>query len=132
VLARQKQEARALAADEVIATDTDDEIETLPQLDGIADTVGEPLVAKLIGKLKPGGILGSVLGRPKSAEGKQIRVEAVLAHPDPPLLERLAVAVRDHRLEIPIARTFRLRDAAEAQALAERGGVDGKIVLLPQ
>jgi NADPH:quinone reductase-like Zn-dependent oxidoreductase len=131
VLARQKPKALSLGADRIIATDSDDEIQGLPELDAIADTVGEPLVAKLIEKLRPGGTLGSVLGRPKSAEGKQIRVEAILAHPDAMLLHRLADAVRKGELDIPVARTFSLKDAAQAQALAEQGGVDGKIVLLP-
>jgi len=131
VLARQKPKALSLGADRIIATDSDDEIQGLPELDAIADTVGEPLVAKLIEKLRPGGTLGSVLGRPKSAEGKQIRVEAILAHADAMLLHRLADAVRKGELDIPVARTFSLKDAAQAQALAEQGGVDGKIVLLP-
>ena len=131
VLARQKPKALSLGADRIIATDSDDEIQGLPELDAIADTVGEPLVAKLIEKLRPGGTLGSVLGRPKSAEGKQIRVEAILAHADAMLLHRLADAVRKGELDIPVARTFSLKDAAQAQALAEQGGVDGKVVLLP-
>jgi NADPH:quinone reductase-like Zn-dependent oxidoreductase len=131
VRASQKDRAASLGADQVIATDSDQEIESLPPLDAIADTVGQGLIEKLIEKLKPGGTLGSVLGKPRAAEGRDIRVEAVLAHPDPELLRRLAEAVRDHQLEIPVARTFSLKEAGEAQALAERGNVDGKIVLVP-
>ena len=127
----QKEEAKSLGADQIVATDRDEEIAALPQLDAIADTVGHGLIEKLIGKLKRGGILGSVLGAPKAAEGKDVRVEAVLSHPDAALLRRLAEAVRDRKLEIPIARKFSLKDAGEAQALSERGGVDGKIVLIP-
>jgi NADPH:quinone reductase-like Zn-dependent oxidoreductase len=127
----QKEEAKSLGADQIVATDRDEEIAALPQLDAIADTVGHGLIEKLIGKLKRGGILGSVLGAPKAAEGKDVRVEAVLSHPDAALLRRLAEAVRDQKLEIPIARKFSLKDAGEAQALSERGGVDGKIVLIP-
>ena len=47
----------------------------MPQLDAIADTVGHDLIGKLLPKLKRGGILGSVLGKPKAAEDKDIRVD---------------------------------------------------------
>jgi NADPH:quinone reductase-like Zn-dependent oxidoreductase len=71
------------------------------------------------------------VGKPKAAEGKNIRVEAVFSHPDRALLHKLAEAVRSRALVIPIARQFSLRAAGEAQTLSERGGIDGKIVLVP-
>ena len=106
-------------------------IASLPALDAIADTVGGHLIGKLIPKLKQGGVLGSVLGKPKAAEGRDIRVEAVLSHPNPALLRRLAEAVRSGALLIPIGRQFRLSEAGEAQTLSERGSIEGKIVLVP-
>ena len=111
--------------------DSDDEIASLPALNAIADTVGGPLIGKLIPKLAPGGTLGSVLGKPKAAEGRDIRDEAVLSHPDASLLRKLAEAVRSRALVIPVAREFSLRDAGEAQTLSERGSINGKIVLVP-
>jgi NADPH:quinone reductase-like Zn-dependent oxidoreductase len=131
VLSAQKEAARALGADQIVATDRDDEIASLPTLDAIADTVGGQLIGKLIPKLKQGGVLGSVLGKPKAAEGRDIRVEAVLSHPDAALLHRLAEAVRSGALVIPIARQFSLSEAGEAQTLSERGSIEGKIVLVP-
>jgi NADPH:quinone reductase-like Zn-dependent oxidoreductase len=131
VLSAQKEAARALGADQIVATDRDDEIASLPTLDAIADTVGGQLIGKLIPKLKQGGVLGSVLGKPKAAEGRDIRVEAVLSHPDAALLHRLAEAVLSGALVIPIARQFSLSEAAEAQTLSERGSIEGKIVLVP-
>ena len=131
VLLVQKEAAQSLGADQVVATDRDDEIASLPTLDAIADTVGGHLIGKLIPKLKPGGVLGSVLGKPKAAEGRGIRVEAVLSHPDPALLHRLAEAVLSGALGIPIARQFRLSEVGEAQTLSERGSIEGKIVLVP-
>jgi len=47
----QKDEARSLAADQVIAIDDDREIATLPELDAIADTVDGDVIGKLIPKL---------------------------------------------------------------------------------
>jgi hypothetical protein len=43
----------------------------------------------------------------------------------------MADAVRDGNLIIPIARRMRLSEAGEAQALAEKGSLGGKILLIP-
>jgi NADPH:quinone reductase-like Zn-dependent oxidoreductase len=128
---RQKRQAQTLGADRVIAIDLDSEIQSLPDLDAIADTVDGEVIGKLIAKLKPGGILGSVLGIPKAAEGKDIRVEAFSVQPNPTALARLAEAVRKGNLSIPVVKTFKLSEAADAQRLAEEGKVEGKIVLIP-
>jgi NADPH:quinone reductase-like Zn-dependent oxidoreductase len=85
----------------------------------------------VIPKLKPTGVLGSVLGKPKEAEGKSIRVEAFTASPNAALLREMADAVRDGKLIIPIARRMKLSQAGEAQQLAETGGAGGKILLIP-
>jgi NADPH:quinone reductase-like Zn-dependent oxidoreductase len=42
----------------------------------------------------------------------------------------MAEAVRDGKLVIPISRKLPLSEAAEAQAVAEKGGI-GKILLVP-
>ena len=128
---RQKRQAQALGADQVIAIDSDFEIHSLPDLDAIADTVDGEVIGKLIAKLKPGGVLGSVLGKPKAAEGIDIRVEAFSVQPNPTVLARLAEAVRKGNLRIPVVKTFKLSEAAAAQKLAEEGKVEGKIVLIP-
>lgn len=128
---RQKKEAASLHADRVVAIDSDSEIRSLPDLDAIADTVGGEVIAKLIPKLKRGGVLGSVLGKPKAAEGKDIRVEAFSSRPNPQNLRKLAEAVRDREFQIPVVKKFKLSQAGDAQKLAEQGKVDGKIVLIP-
>jgi NADPH:quinone reductase-like Zn-dependent oxidoreductase len=131
VRSSQRDEARSLGASQVIAIDDEDEIAGLPELDAIGDTVDHDVIGKLIPKLKEGGILGSVLGKPKEAEGRNIRVEAFMATPDPSLLRQMADAVRDGKLVIPIAKRMKLSDAGEAQQLAEAGSVGGKILLIP-
>jgi NADPH:quinone reductase-like Zn-dependent oxidoreductase len=131
VRARQKQTAQALGAAQIVALDSDDEISALPQLDAIADTVNGEVIGKLLPKLKRGGALGSVLGKPKGAEGKDIRIEAFMVQADAARLGRMAAAVRSGKLVIPIARTFRLNEATAAQQLAENGPIDGKVVLVP-
>jgi NADPH:quinone reductase-like Zn-dependent oxidoreductase len=131
VKTEQKEEANSLGVDQVVGIDNPKDIDELPELDAIADTVDQEVIGKLISKLKPGGVLGSVLGKPKEAEGKNIRVEAFMATPDASLLRQMADAVRDGKLVIPIARRMRLSEAGEAQTLAEKGSVGGKILLIP-
>lgn len=131
VRARQKQQAQALKAAQIVALDSDDEIRALPELDAIADTLNGEVIEILLLKLKRGGVLGSVLGKPKAAEGKDIRIEAFMVQPNAMRLARMAEAVRSGKLVIPIARKFRLSEAAAAQRLAEAGHVDGKVVLIP-
>jgi NADPH:quinone reductase-like Zn-dependent oxidoreductase len=131
VRGRQKQQAQALKAAQIVALDSADELGALPELDAIADTVGGDVIASLLPKLKPGGVVGSVLGRPKAAEGKDIRIEAFSVQPDAPRLARMAAAVRSGELAIPVAKKFRLAEAAAAQQLAETGHLDGKVVLVP-
>jgi NADPH:quinone reductase-like Zn-dependent oxidoreductase len=127
----QKEEANSLGVDQVVGIDDSKEIAELPELDAIADTVDHDVIGKLIPKLKSGGVLGSVLGKPKEADGKDIRVEAFMAAPDASLLRQMADAVRDGKLVIPIVRKMKLSEAGEAQTLAEKGSLGGKIVLIP-
>jgi NADPH:quinone reductase-like Zn-dependent oxidoreductase len=131
VRTKQKEEARSLAADQVIALDNDEEISKLPELDAIADTLDGELIGRLIPKLKSGGVLGSVVGKPKAAEGKNVRVEAFSANPEAAVLRQMADAVRDRKLTIPIAKKMKLSEAGEAQKLGEKGATGGKILLLP-
>jgi NADPH:quinone reductase-like Zn-dependent oxidoreductase len=127
----QKEKAASLGVDQVVAIDDDGEISALPQLDAIGDTVDHEVIGKLIPKIKGGGVLGSVLGKPKEAEGKNIRVEAFMSTPNAALLREMADAVRDGTLVIPIARRMKLGEAGEAHRLAEAGSLEGKILLIP-
>lgn len=127
----QKEEAASLGAERIVLVDDASAIAELPEVDAIADTVDHDVIGKLLPKLKAGGVLGSVLGKPKEAEGKDIRVEAIVAQPDASLLRQMADAVRDGKLVIPIARRMKLSEAREAHALGEKGSLGGKILLIP-
>ncbi len=131
VLKRQMDEAKTAGADQVVATDDDTAIANLPPLDAVADTVGGRTAEKLIAKIKPGGVFASVVGAPKNAaEYPSVKVVAVFSKFDRKTLELMAEAVRDGKLAIPISRKLPLREAAAAQAAAEKGGA-GKILLVP-
>jgi NADPH:quinone reductase-like Zn-dependent oxidoreductase len=130
VRAGHKAEAAGLGADRVVAIDDEAELAGLPLFDAIADTVGHETIARLLGRLRPGGTLGSVLGEPPEAHGRPIVVRALLAHPDSKRLGELAMAVARGDLKIPIAKRFPLAQAGEAMRLAERGGAGGKVLIV--
>jgi NADPH:quinone reductase-like Zn-dependent oxidoreductase len=131
VRARQLADARALGVSAVLAIDDDEAIAKLGPLDAIADTVGGEVAAKLIAKIKPGGSLGyaSVLPEGTAALNPTVTITRVYAQPDPSKLREFADDVRDGKFTLPIGRRLPLRNAAEAQVLAEKGNI-GKIILL--
>jgi NADPH:quinone reductase-like Zn-dependent oxidoreductase len=126
----QRAEAAKLGANGVVALDDDADIAKLPTLDGVADTVGGEAIKKLYGKIKAGGVIGSVLGEPPGAKDRGLVVHAFMAHPDSAMLERYAKAVAEGRLVIPIAKKMPLAEAGKAQKLAEKGHPGGKVLLL--
>jgi NADPH:quinone reductase-like Zn-dependent oxidoreductase len=130
VLKRQTDEAKTLGADQVVATDDDAAIAKIPPLDAVADTVGGRTAGKLIAKVKPGGVYASVVDPPQNAaQYPSVKVVHVFSKFDRKTLEFMAEAVRDGKLVIPISQKLPLREAAEAQATAEKGGA-GKILLV--
>jgi NADPH:quinone reductase-like Zn-dependent oxidoreductase len=130
VLKRQMDEAKNVGADQMVATDDDTAIANLPPLDGVADTVGGRTAEKLIAKVKPEGVYASVVGVPQNAaEYPSVKAVFVFSKFDRNTLQFMAEAVRDGKLIIPISLKLPLREAAEAQARAEKGGV-GKILLV--
>jgi NADPH:quinone reductase-like Zn-dependent oxidoreductase len=126
----QKQESQLLRADRIIAVDDDAEIGNLEELDGIADTIGGATIEKLLPKLKKGGVLGSVVGKPPAAEKAGIKVAEVYAQPDSKRLAELAEDVREGDLVIPISMRFKLSEIREAHTAAQKGG-SGKVLITP-
>ncbi|HEV2398173.1 MAG TPA: NADP-dependent oxidoreductase [Candidatus Sulfotelmatobacter sp.] len=130
VLKRQIDEAKTVGADQVVATDDDTAIANLPPLDAVADTVGGRTAEKLLAKVKPGGVYASVIGTPQNAgQSPSVKTVFVFSKFDRKTLEFMAEAVRDGKLVIPVSMKLPLSEAAEAQAVAEKGGA-GKILLL--
>jgi NADPH:quinone reductase-like Zn-dependent oxidoreductase len=123
-------EAAKLGVHGVVALDDDRQLETLPALDVLADTVGGATTQKLLGKLKPGARIGTVVGEPAGAKERGFVVSGFLAHPDSKRLGALVAEVAAGRLVIPIAKRFPFADVAKAHELAEKGGV-GKVLLTP-
>ena len=128
---KQMEEALALGALAAIDLGDEEELARVGLIDGVADTVGGKLAPRLLSKVKPGGAFGSVLGPPQDAAlHPLVRVHAMTAKPDPATIVHYGEALRDGRLTIPLERAMPLAEAAEAHAMAEKGGI-GKIVLVP-
>jgi len=129
VLKTQMDEAKAVGADQVVATDDDTAIADLAPLDAVADTVNGKTAEKLIAKVKPGGVYASVVGAPQNAaKYPSVKVAPVFSKFDRKTLVFMAEAVRHGKLVIPISQKLPLSEAAQAQAAAEKSG--GKILLL--
>lgn len=126
---RQMDEARSLGAVEALNIEDTRAIAELGTVDAVADTVNGDAAAALIGKVKPGGFFGSVLGPPRNgALHPTVQVNAIRAHADPKTVAHYAEALRDGKLKLAIDRVLPMSEAAEGHAAAEQGGV-GKIVL---
>jgi NADPH:quinone reductase-like Zn-dependent oxidoreductase len=128
---RKQQIDEALSLGAIAAIDTDDakSIAAIGIVDAVADTVNHDVAAKLIGKVKPGGIFASVLGPPSNAAlHPTVQVNPIMAAPDPKTIVHYGEAIRDGKLKLPIDRLMPLAEAAQAQTIAEKGGI-GKIVL---
>lgn len=130
VRSRQREEAEKLDVDEIVALDDPAEIERLRPVDALADTVNGKTVISLLDKVKPGGVVGTVLSPPLGAKEQGLRVHAIMAHPDPKQLAEIAEAAASGELILPIERRFPLGQAPAAQHVAEAGGV-GKVLLVP-
>ncbi|MGA9527054.1 MAG: NADP-dependent oxidoreductase [Terriglobales bacterium] len=131
VRAMEKEEAAKLAVDGVVAIDSEEDIGQLHDLDAIADTVGGQTIQRLLKTLRKGGVLGSVLGQPEGADKYNIHVEAFMAQSDAPRLSQLADDAARREFSIPIDRTMKLQEIQEAHRLAEKGGLHGKLVVVP-
>jgi NADPH:quinone reductase-like Zn-dependent oxidoreductase len=131
VRARQLAEARALGVADTVAIDDDAAISKLALVDAVADTVGGETAAKLFGRVKNGGNFGyaSVFPPGVSQRNSAVTVTRVFARPDASKVREFADDIRDGKFVLPISHRLPLREAAEAHALAQKGGA-GKIVLI--
>jgi len=128
VRASQRAEAEKLGADEVVAVDED--LGGLKELDAVADAVGHEVIDRLIPHIRKNGVLATVVGKPKSADGRDLQVREVWATTDAPRLEQLAKEIANGEFVIPIAKRFTLAEIRKAHESAEKGAA-GKVLLTP-
>jgi NADPH:quinone reductase-like Zn-dependent oxidoreductase len=130
VRSSQQAEAEKLGVDEVVAVDDERQLNSLNELDAVADTVGRDVIDRLIPHIRKNGILATVIGRPKSADGRDLQVHEVWSEPDAKRMEKLAAELARGEFTIPISKRLKLAEISQAHALAEKGGI-GKIVITP-
>jgi NADPH:quinone reductase-like Zn-dependent oxidoreductase len=122
-------EALSLGATAAIDVADDKAIAALGLVDALADTVGGATATRLLAKVKPGGLVGTIVTPPPDTSlHPTLQLNRIMAVPDPAALLRYAEAVRDGKLKLPIDRLLPLAEAAAGQIAAEKGGI-GKIVL---
>jgi NADPH:quinone reductase-like Zn-dependent oxidoreductase len=130
VRSNQRAEAEKLGVNEVIAVDDENQLSSLNELDAVADTVGREVIDRLIPYIRKNGVLATVVGRPKSADGRDLQVHEVWSEPDPKRVGELARELVRGEFTIPISKRLKLAEIRQAQTLAEKGG-GGKIVITP-
>ena len=115
---------------EAVALDDEESLAKLGKVDAIANTLAGDITDKLIAKVKPGGVFGSVAAMPSDAAlHPTVTANRIMARANAKTVALYAGAVNRRELELPIKRNLRLQDAAAAQELGEKGGIGGKIVM---
>ena len=127
-------EARALGAERAISTDTD--VPADLHVDHVVDTIGGRVAARLCQALVPGGAIITSVTAPSGEAGIDpaglpVKPERWQYHHDGKRLGQLVNDVKLGKVSMPIAQRLPLTDAAEAHRLIERGGIGGKIILIP-
>jgi NADPH:quinone reductase-like Zn-dependent oxidoreductase len=129
---RHREFLRDLGADEVIDYTSTVVEDVVRGVDHLVDTVGGPDGYRFLPVLKPGGTISPVFfgeyhaGR---AAGLGITFASGQVHSDGPQMADLARLIDAGRVRVGIDSTYPLADAPKAHERAERGHLQGKIVL---
>ena len=100
--------------------------------DAIADTVGGAVAERLFAYVKPDGVVASIAVPPVEPPlDSTQRFCSFTVTFDRQRLERFLREWASGAKKLPIAHRLPLADVAEAHRIMERGGVGGKIVLVP-
>jgi NADPH:quinone reductase len=118
---------RRLGADEAI----DGKRGKIPDgIDAVLAFVGGKDLTRCLDALRKGGRVAYPNGvEPEPRKRKGIKMKAYDAITGVREFERLGRAVEEAKLEVPIAATFKLEDAANAHRFIEKGHVIGKVVI---
>lgn len=131
--ARSRDFLLALGAHQVVGYD-DGQIEKLGrQFDVTLDTRGGPDFIRLIGTVRPGGVLVTLVGEGtgdrEAARSADVRPEFTYVAPDGAVLARAGQFIAAHNIRVSVAQVLPLEEAARAHATGEAGHVRGRLVL---
>jgi NADPH:quinone reductase-like Zn-dependent oxidoreductase len=106
---------------------------TVRDVDVVVDTRGGADFERLLGVLRPGGIIVSLLGRDagheEAARARGVRAAFTYVAPDGQVLGKIAQLMAGGGLRVVVRQVFPLELAAMAHAASEQGHVRGRLVL---
>jgi NADPH:quinone reductase-like Zn-dependent oxidoreductase len=100
-------------------------------VDVVLDSIGGDTLARSYGVVKTGGIIVSIVARPKESELEKhgIRGAALSVEPNSEELAEIGKLIDDKKIKVTVSQTFRLSEAMKAQEQVATGHTRGKIVL---
>ena len=130
VLHSQLDQADSIGADDTVALDDGAGFARIPPVDLVANTLRGKSATALLAKVKDGGTFASVTGAPDGASNyPKVRIVSFRSKQDRSVIERIANAVNDGKVTIPIGLRAELKNAGDAQAAFTKGGI-GKVLLV--
>jgi NADPH:quinone reductase-like Zn-dependent oxidoreductase len=122
---------KSLGADEIIDFKTQDFTQSVKNIDVVADLVGGETQIKSFEVLKTGGKLVSIVMPPSPELATKYKVSAQFIMSDPSY-KKLAYCeqwILEGKIKAQVSNKMKLEQAAEAQDLVSKGGINGKVVL---
>jgi NADPH:quinone reductase-like Zn-dependent oxidoreductase len=100
-------------------------------VDVVLDSIGGDTLARSYGVVKKGGIIVSLVARPKESELEKhhIRGIALNVEPNSEELAEIGKLIDDKKIKVIVSQTFPLSEAMNAQQQVATGHTRGKIVL---
>jgi NADPH:quinone reductase-like Zn-dependent oxidoreductase len=100
-------------------------------VDVVLDSIGRDTLARSYGVVKKGGIIVSLVARPKESELEKhgIRGAALSVEPNSEELAEIGKLIDDKKIKVIVSQTFPLSEAMKAQEQVATGHTRGKIVL---
>ena len=124
---------RSLGVDQVIDYTRERFEDVARDIDVVLDTRGGATLKRSFAVLKPGGVLVSITETSGTslAQAHHVRTARIRVRPSGAELAEAAQLFESGKLQVEVARTFPLADAAEAHRMGEEGHTRGKIALVP-
>jgi len=100
-------------------------------VDVVLDSIGSDTLARSYAVVKKGGIIVSLVARPKESELEKhgIRGTALNAEPNSGELAEIGRLIDDKKIKVIVSQTFPLSEAMKAQEQVATGHTRGKVVL---
>jgi NADPH:quinone reductase-like Zn-dependent oxidoreductase len=97
----------------------------------VLDSIGRDTLARSYAVVKKGGIIVSLVARPKESELNKhgIHGTALNAEPNSEELAEIGKLIDDKKIKVIVSQTFPLSEAMKAQEQVATGHTRGKIVL---